>query len=235
MWPKDQPDDDRGECRCARSRRDQRPAESAGRALVTVRRSSSRAIFALVFAVTACGQDEPPRDAAPSTPDISEEAPPAPQIDYLPVAAFPAIPVNVRERLESEGCRIPQVPDFDEPHNVIQGRFASPDQEDWAALCSRDGTSEILVIWGGPVRCEGPLAPGEDRGVLQGNGRGGMDFSRLVTPADPERMLQKQRDYDGPPPPDPLTHQGIEDHFVGKASVIRYCHEGVWLRLRGAD
>ena len=40
--------------------------------------------------------------------------------------------------------------------------------------------------------------------------------------------------YGGPKPP-PLDHDGINDMFVGKASVVWYRYQGRWLQLTGAD
>jgi hypothetical protein len=32
-----------------------------------------------------------------------------------------------------------------------------------------------------------------------------------------------------------MDHQGIDDAFVGKASVALYFYRGMWLQLSGAD
>ena len=40
--------------------------------------------------------------------------------------------------------------------------------------------------------------------------------------------------YGGPKPPQ-LDHDGIDDGFDGKASVVRYWYGGRWLQLQGAD
>jgi len=40
--------------------------------------------------------------------------------------------------------------------------------------------------------------------------------------------------YGGPKPP-PLHHDGINDMFVGKASVVWYRYQGRWLQRTGAD
>jgi hypothetical protein len=41
--------------------------------------------------------------------------------------------------------------------NVIRGEFARVGQLDWAVLCSRDGHSTILVLWGRPTSCPGEI------------------------------------------------------------------------------
>jgi hypothetical protein len=45
------------------------------------------------------------------------------------------------------------------------------------------------------------------------------------------------RHYDayGSVKPPPIDHQGIDDAFAGKASVVLYFYRGKWLELTGAD
>jgi hypothetical protein len=52
--------------------------------------------------------------------------------------------------------------------------------------------------------------------------------------ASPQHIRQRHRDGAGaePPPPD---HDGIEDTFIEKASVVWYWHAGRWSQLAGAD
>ncbi|MGB7211371.1 MAG: hypothetical protein WBC97_01980 [Gemmatimonadales bacterium] len=46
--------------------------------------------------------------------------------------------------------------------------------------------------------------------------------------------MRHATDFDGPTPPRPL-HDGIDDAFAGKGSVVLYWHRGVWVKLLGAD
>jgi hypothetical protein len=49
-------------------------------------------------------------------------------------------------------------------------------------------------------------------------------------------MLAFYRKFgEGERPPVPLTHDGIEDYFIDKASVVRFRHDGKWLELVGMD
>lgn len=128
----------------------------------------------------------------------------------------------------------PQVPSIPRLHNVIAGEFAKAGQKDWAVLCSRMGNSTVLVLWGGPVECPGELASAEDIRSLQGMGEGKIEFSRMVSSVDAKYILGHHQAYGGPTPP-PVEHQGIDDAFLGKASVVNYCYQGKWLRLQGAD
>lgn len=147
---------------------------------------------------------------------------------------FPGLPDTVRAELEGKGCRVPQTFVSERPHNVITGHFAAPTQTDWAALCSRGDTSAIVVVWGGPARCPSEVATGADRNVLQGIGEGRVGYSRLISPADGAAIRRYADAFGGAEPP-PIDHEGIDDAFVDKVSVIRYCYQGRWLRLQGAD
>ena len=47
-------------------------------------------------------------------------------------------------------------------------------------------------------------------------------------------ILSHNRDYGGPEPP-PIDHDGVNDVFAEKASVVHYFYRGRWLALTGAD
>ncbi len=155
------------------------------------------------------------------------------RITRLLPKAFAYLPETIRQKLQKERCAIPQTYLAGEPHNVISGEFASKGQKDWAILCSVGRKSSIRIFWGGPNQCEGELQAAEDRLSLQGL-RANIGFSRKIEAASTEVIERRYRAY-GESPPKALEHQGIEDIFLGKASVILYCHNGKWLRLKGAD
>jgi hypothetical protein len=180
--------------------------------------------MALFAAPEAYGQDEW---------DLAAEA-----VVRLAPAAVPGLPFEIRAELERLGCTIPQAWYRDEPHNVVRGHFASADQVDWAVLCSRAGESEIRVFWGGPVHCPatmpGSLVGASDRSWLQGVGGGKIGYSRVLRGVDRTYILRMHEVFGGPAPPE-LEHEGIEEYFIEKASMVWYCHEGTWLTLTGID
>jgi hypothetical protein len=137
--------------------------------------------------------------------------------------------------LQGRGCTVPQTYLSREPHNVISGEFARKGQTDWAVLCSRGGKSSILVFWRGSTRSVSEVAKAPDRGFLQTTGEGGgVGFSRLIEAVGRDYILSHYKAYGGRRPPR-VTHQGINDIYVEKASVVRYYHRGKWLELQGAD
>lgn len=156
------------------------------------------------------------------------------EIKRLPPAAFKGLPATVVKQLEARGCTIPQSFVDPQPHNVIRGEFARPGQIDWAALCSKEGKSSIVVFWGKRSACPAELAPADDKGFLQGIGGDRIGYSRLLSAVGRDFILQHYQAYGGPKPP-PINHTGIDDAFAEKASTVLYCYQGKWLTLTGSD
>lgn len=152
----------------------------------------------------------------------------------LEPAAFKDLPQAVRDDLDRRQCTIPQSDLDAAPHNVIRGRFTSGKQTDIAVLCSVKGLSTILVFRGGSTKEVAELAPKEDKDFLQTTGRNTIGFSRAIVVASPARIRAYREAFGGAPLPR-LDHDGVDDAFVGKSSVVRYWFGGKWLELPGAD
>jgi hypothetical protein len=152
----------------------------------------------------------------------------------LPPSAFPALPAAFARELEQLGCTIPQSDYTGGRGNVIHGSFAAAGQQDWAVLCSRNRSSVIFVYWGGPARCPRELAPAEDKGFLQTIGGGRIGFSRGIRTRNTYHVYPSE-DSAGVDRDVALEHDGIDDAFEGKASVVRFCRGGTWITFSGAD
>ena len=140
-----------------------------------------------------------------------------------PLDSFPQIPSDVRSALMAIGCNeIPQAYTSRKPHNVIQGEFSVAGQTDWAALCHRDWTSELTVVWGGPSKCSSRLNPAPS------------SSDRYIAAASMDYILERADRYGGPQPP-ARDHGGIDDGSAEKASTVQFCHQGQWIELSGAD
>ena len=155
-------------------------------------------------------------------------------ITRLPPKAFTSLPAPVRAALERRKCTIPQSKEYPEPHNVIKGHFRSARQLDLAVLCSRNDSSQVFVFWAGRANNVDSLGRSSDMGYLQELGPQGIGFSRAISAASREQILEYAREFDGPIPSEPI-HDGIEDAFVGKASGIAYFTGKKWISLAGAD
>ncbi len=158
----------------------------------------------------------------------------ATQIRRLSPDAFPNLPEPIKGGLRLRGCLIPQPADSRQPQNAIQGEFIAKGQASWAVLCSLNGVSSILVFRDEADASPAELARVEDKNYLQGLGDGKIGYSRAIQMVDRKYIMTHYRAYGGPQPP-PIDHHGIDDIFLGKASVTHYWHEGQWLRLQGAD
>ena len=108
--------------------------------------------------------------------------------------------------------------------NVIHGEFARHGQEDWAVLCSKGGSSTIVIFWGKTTACPASLARLEDAHYLKRGADKKMRYSRSI------RALGKSElgDRAGIAGLKDFSHQGIDDRFVGKSSAFFYCSEGKW-------
>ena len=147
---------------------------------------------------------------------------------------FRELPQLVRAELRRRGCTVPQMYAAGRRHNVIRSQFNDGAEADWAVLCSRQRQSSILVFWeGGPADID-EIAHGPDLQFLQIVAPGQIRFSREISVATADYILERHKRYGGPKPP-ALTHAGINDVFVDKASLVWYWHRGKWLHLTGAD
>jgi hypothetical protein len=105
---------------------------------------------------------------------------------------------------------------------------------DWAVLCSRDGHSSILVFGNSSPTRITEISRQSDGIFVQGVGGGKLGYSRRIGIVGKQFIIGHYRAYGGPEPPR-IYHQGIDDAFLEKASVVHYYHGGRWLELTGAD
>lgn len=147
------------------------------------------------------------------------------------------LPAEFVEKLNARGCTIPQFgvigrggdtvgasATASEPTNVIHGEFARRGQEDWAVLCSKGGSSTIVIFWGKTTACPASLARLDDAHYLKRGKDTKVRYSRSI------RALGEGDlgDRGGIVGLKPMAHQGIDDRFVGKSSALFYCSEGKW-------
>ncbi|SRR6266478_7673090 len=155
--------------------------------------------------------------------------------ERLSPTSFRQLPENIAQHLQERGCTVPQSFVGSGPHNVISGQFAKNGQTDWAVLCSKDKVSSILVFWRGSTKSVSEIAKAPDKDFLQVIDVGEkIGFSRVIEAVVGDYITDHYNAYGGPKPP-PIDHQGINDAFVEKASVVRYYYRGKWLELQGAD
>ena len=195
---------------------------------------------AALFVVTACTSEDPARVSTES-PAHRRKAEPNDEWTRadsetlrLPPDRFTRLPSAIAVKLRDLGCTVPQNTGTSGPHNVVTGRFISAGNADWAVLCSRNRASSILVFVNGSSESMMELEPSPDRQWLQGGAGGSIEFSRALAVASPRYIVEHHEAFGGPELP-PLDHDGINDIFIEKGSVVLYWHEGQWHHLQGAD
>ena len=152
----------------------------------------------------------------------------------LKPTVFTQLPLTIRAELERRDCTVPQPHGAIRPANVTSGHFTSGTQIDWAVLCSRERVSVILVFRGGTIADVAEVARVPDRDHLQTVGGGVIGFSRELGVAS-ATFIRKHHDPRSGTPLPRLDHEGIEDRFIGKGSIVWYWSNGRWLQLAGAD
>jgi hypothetical protein len=154
---------------------------------------------------------------------------------------LPSLPARIAKSLQKMGCRIPQAYEA-QPNNAVQGEFAKNGQKDWAVLCSKDGSSRLLIFWGGPAKCPDPGRVAADQDFLQYQNdqkSGAADprdpgtkvyFGRKISVLDAEKIKEQfaKRGAQLKVAPD---HDGIEEAIpLELSSIVHYCANGRWER-----
>jgi hypothetical protein len=160
---------------------------------------------------------------------------PAAVIKRLPPTTFAQLPRPIRRYLERRRCTVPQSFVDHRPHNVISGAFIRRGRKDWAVLCSNGPDSVILVFVDTRSTPIAELSSQSDEHFLQTiDGKGQLGYSRIINRVGRRYIMDHYQRYGGTRPPR-LDHDGIDDGFAEKASVVLYYSNGRWLELTGAD
>src|SRR5260370_11274275 len=115
-------------------------------------------------------------------------------------AAFTHAPKDVRQRLEEMRCCI-----FKKT-NLIEGRFASANQDDWAAMCVFDGKIQPVVLWGGKTQCDSRPSPARDYKELLSDPLHDANLGA----ADAKRIALLHDAVGGTEEVPPITHAGLQ-------------------------
>jgi hypothetical protein len=151
----------------------------------------------------------------------------------LKPSAFRNLPSAVRTELEHRGCTIPQPSGAGQPRNAVSGSFITAGQTDWAVLCSRDKRSTILVFRSGTSDHVDQLAEEPDLQHLQVISRDNkIGYSRMLTAVNPQSLRSRAIKHSALKS---IDHDGIEDAFIEKASLIWYWSGVKWVKVPGAD
>ena len=151
-----------------------------------------------------------------------------PGIPMQPPSAFADLPAAFRSELDTLGCMIPQAVGT-RPNNVVRGSFGAKGQLDWAALCSRNRASSIVLHWGGPAHC--PREFNQKGHVQLVSGEiGATEFARRLDVAQYYYPLLDEAD-NVVTDSIPFEHDAIAEILFAKDSSWWACKDGGWLRV----
>lgn len=156
-------------------------------------------------------------------------------IRRLPPRAFPDLPDKGKRQLTHLGCSVPQSYTESKPHNLIRGHFATPTQTDWAVLCSRNGISSLLVLWGGAQTCSGQIWQASDLDAMETFEEGQVGYMMQIRSMPAGQILELRRKHPKLHLALPPKHDSIEIIWIGKAAAVWYCSGGKWIQLWSAD
>lgn len=139
-----------------------------------------------------------------------------PEFTYLEPKDVPDLPLNIIDVLETKKCLIPRW--HYEFGGVAKGEFAIIGQNDTAVICANGNRSKIIIFWGGPDNCPTEID----------------SAGQFINTVDKKYILEHYATYGGNKPPE-ITHQAINDVYIEKGSIVKYCHNGEWIELTGAD
>lgn len=138
------------------------------------------------------------------------------EFEFLEPKNVEGLSPEITQKLTEEGCAIPKwVYEFG---GVTKGQFAIAGQTDIAVLCKNKKGDFIRIFWGNKAPCPDTLE----------------SYGQFISAVGEKYIIEHYEAYGGNEPPK-ITHEAINDHYVEKSSIVRYCHEGKWLELTGAD
>ncbi len=149
------------------------------------------------------------------------------RIRLLPMASFPELPASIAAELARRQCMIPQSFEAKEPENVIHGSFRALGSSDWAALCSSQGSTTLLVFFAGqpePIALH-TQADSAWLGAEPGSNTFGSSWGIAVRSATELRASPGLRRNA------PIDHDAIEDARLERSLAVRYYSAGRWLDL----
>lgn len=146
---------------------------------------------------------------------------------------FKGLPAEFQRQLAEAKCMVPQASfGASQPNNVVSGEFAAPGQKDWAVLCSRGGSSSILLYWGGPAKCESSFRTLPDETFMQKGESDAAEYSRLLVVPDRTELAKRLREQK---PGFTPRHDALGDAFIGKAATVLYCGGRHWTVVHEDD
>jgi len=155
-------------------------------------------------------------------------------IRHLPVSSFPELPAAVQGELNRRGCVIPQTYEAHQPENVVHGSFERAGSQDWAVLCSAEGTVTLLLFFGDSAGKPAVLGTAAETERLQlHDGSGVLGFNWGIDTATPEQVHDAQSAMLHRPVR--LDHDALADSLVDRHTVYHFYLKTAWIALEMQD
>jgi len=155
------------------------------------------------------------------------------RIRLLPIASFPSLPAAIAAQLNEKKCMVPQTYQARTPENVIHGALERKGSDDWAVLCSVNGTTTLYVFLQSQVAAPVALRHQRDTEWLGSEVLGAYGSAwgiSLRLPAQiPAAKSSAFADRSN------LDHDAIEDADIERSSATHYFQNGTWIILESPN
>lgn len=153
------------------------------------------------------------------------------RIRLLPLASFPAVPQGIRTELEARSCMVPQTYEAHAPENVLHGAFERQGANDWAVLCSTNGSTSLLVFFADRQNAPFTLASGKNSQWIAVAPTGQvLGFAWGIDAVGPAEMA-----LDTHAAPETFDHDGVRGEFIAASPTLHYFQKGEWTSFSPSD
>lgn len=212
-------------------------------ALITLRALTAMAIALIVVTVwepsLTAAQSEPSAIAASGEQiesgrvRLSNGSEIVYRIRLLPLTSFPGLPAAVVAQLDQRKCLVPQTYEARAPENVFHGALERKGSDDWAVLCSVNGTTTLYVFF--QSQFTAPMALRHQRNTewLGSEVLGAYGSAWGIALRRPSQFpIARSSAFADR---SNLDHDGIEDAFIEKSSTTHYFQNRSWITLESPN
>jgi hypothetical protein len=154
------------------------------------------------------------------------------RIRLLPLKSFPALPPVVAAQLDERKCMVPQTYEARAPENVVHASLERKGSDDWAVLCSVNGSSTLYVFFQSQPGAPMALRRQRDTEWLGSEMLGAYGSAWGIARRGPSQMRAAKG---GSSLHGSFDHDGIDDAFVEKSSTTHYFEDGRWMVLDNSN
>lgn len=150
------------------------------------------------------------------------------RIRLLPVTSFPALPGVVVTQLDERKCMVPQTYEARTPENVVHASLERKGSDDWAVLCSVNGSTTLYVFFQSQLATPIALRHQRDSEWLGSEVGGGYGSAWGIARRAPSQIHS-------PKAHSVIDHDGVDDAFVEKSSTVHYYQNDSWIVIDNSN